>query len=123
MSGPVSPITDRDFESIKNTMLNMKIPELKRICRCLDLSQSGRKADLQHRISSFLSKAKVNDAQSQMYAIKEIVQAVKDLQSVPDYGSLLKHYEARLRGARERPRNNTMRVIHVEEHHADFNFI
>ncbi|GMG20758.1 unnamed protein product [Ambrosiozyma monospora] len=123
MNGPVSPMTDNDFESIKNSLLNIKIPELKRICRGLDLSQSGRKADLQHRITNFLSRAKMNDSQAQMYAIKEIVQSVRDLQSVPDYGSLIKHYEAKLRGARERPKSNSMRVIHVEEHHADFNFI
>ncbi|VEU21792.1 DEKNAAC102339 [Brettanomyces naardenensis] len=73
MTRQLDPVTERQFNDVIKTLLDLKVVELKEICRAFKLTMMGRKADLQDRIQRYLTDAKIRGNSQVVAAVCDFI--------------------------------------------------
>ncbi|KAI5961797.1 pli1 [Candida margitis] len=118
--------SSEDYENTKRRINQLKVSELKSVCRSLGVIVGGRKDELIQRIICYFKVGRdVNDT-IRLNAVRDLVFGIKDNEALPNYNDLYHYYESRSIPHAMTPHVPSSEGLHsqdsvpVRDHHINF---
>ena len=89
----MAPLSDMQLNRTLSLMGDLRSADLKEICRSLRLLLSGRKAELQNRISDYMVNCRVSGENSRCLAVRDLILCAYHKETLPNFDTLLRNYQ------------------------------
>ncbi|QPG74952.1 hypothetical protein FOA43_002291 [Brettanomyces nanus] len=113
MTRLLEPLTDRQFNDTITALSHLRMTELKAICRALQLTVAGRKAEVHDRIQRYITSGHHNADLPREHAIRELILKADQGEPLPDYYQILSSFRSMRSSSRGHKYKPAQRILGI----------